>query len=96
MYKLSRDYKKLFELICEGHVAAAFVDYQFREDGTVFRDICQIKRHKPYSINICARGISYGDIYPFMESDGAEEDVFIRSCAATNLEWIEPPVTRTI
>lgn len=90
MYNLSRNYKKLFDLVCEGKVAAAFVDYSFRQDGANFRDVCLVKRHKPFDINICARGISYGDIYPFMENDGTEEEVFKRSCGSVNLEWIDP------
>jgi len=94
MYNLSRDYKKLFDLICEGKVAAAFVDYRFREaEGYVHRDVCLVKRHGPFQINISARGISYGDIYPFMEKDGTEEEVFKRSCGWVNLEWIDPDLS---
>ena len=89
MYKLSRNYKKLFQMICDGHVVPAFVDYDI-DDDSVCRDICKVERLDPYDIFIGVRGHSYGTIYPFMERHGAEENVFIRRCESVNLEWIEP------
>ena len=94
MYKLSKDYKLLFEKICDGHVAACFVDYMIRcGDGYKphpIRDICQIKRKDEYEISISARGISYGNIYDFDSVHGTEEEVFINTCKAGNIEWIQP------
>lgn len=94
MYKLSKDYKLLFKKICEGNEVACFVDYRYRTEAGFekhpCRDICKIKRHGEYDIKIGARGISYGDIYPFNKKDGTEKDIFINSCKAANIEWIQP------
>jgi hypothetical protein len=92
MYKLSKDYNLLFHFICNGGVAAGFVDYNFSGNPFIHRDICMIKRSKPYDIYIGVRGMSYGTVYPFMENEGEEEDLFIKHCSGCNLEWIEPGV----
>lgn len=90
LYNLSRDYQKLYQLICDGHTAAGFVDFCFMGDEHIYRDICQIKKEEPYRIFISCRGTLYGGIYPFMSDKGAEEELFIRDCEGANLEWIEP------
>ncbi len=90
MYKLSRDYKKLFNLIEKGAEIAAWADYRSINKEKPLRDICSVKRWKPYQINIGSRGISYGDVYPFESEEGPEIDVFIQHCESANLEWIDP------
>ena len=87
MYKISRDYENLFELICKGFIVAAFVDYKF-SDGQLARDICKIQRLEEWRIMIGVRGMSYGDIYPFDADHGTELEVFKRNCERMNLEWI--------
>jgi len=89
-YKLSKDYRRLFAQISKGEIAAAYVDYTFSVDSEVCvcRDICDIKRHEPYRINIGIRGMCYGHVYSYMQKDGDEEVLFIRECQRLNLEWI--------
>lgn len=92
IYNLSRDYVKLFRLICEGHRIAAWADtFSMRDDeGNPFRDICEVRRYGVYEIMISARGTGYGNVWPFMEEEGVEEDVFVKVCKCCNLEWIDP------
>lgn len=79
MYNLSRDYDKLYELVCKGIIAAGFVDYQ------ECRDICQIRKTKFNSINFGVRGHSYSEIDL---DDG--KDRFMKPCERLDLEWIAP------
>ncbi len=88
-YPLSRDYSKLYSLICRGFRAAAFVDYVLN-DQQVARDICSVRRRDAFQISIAARGIEYGGIFRFQQSDGiGEADLFCKHCEAINLEWID-------
>jgi len=91
MYNLSRDYEKLFELICAGKIAVGFVDYQWSGDE-VLKDVCSINRFQENRINISVRGMSYGSVYPFMLEDfnKTEKELFIGLCRSCNLEFIMP------
>lgn len=89
-YKFSRDYKKLLELISDGFIAAAFVDYSFRDSDYVFRDICKVERKSEFDIYIGVRGTGYGGLYDFYREYGTELEVFEKHCKSLNLEWIEP------
>ncbi|MEH0153756.1 hypothetical protein V6R21_06380 [Limibacter armeniacum] len=84
MYNLSKDYNTLYQHVCDGKVAACFVDY----DG--FRDICQIIKYRDYDISICCRGIGYGNVRTFHRKRGTEKELFIAQCEKLNLEWIKP------
>ncbi|WP_273209009.1 hypothetical protein [Marinobacter subterrani] len=92
IYSLSRDYGKLFRLICEGHRIAAWADtFSMRDaEGNPYRDICEVRRSGAYEIMISARGTGYGNVWPFMKEEGTEEDVFAKACKGCNLEWIDP------
>ena len=92
----SKDYKKLFESICNGDVVAAFVDHAFLSDPKdVMRDVCQVKRTAPFNIQIAARGISYGGIYSFMSDEGDEFELFEKQCTRMNLEFTDSEMLRT-
>ncbi|MDC9611662.1 hypothetical protein [Pseudoalteromonas sp. GABNS16H] len=92
LYNLSRDYAKLFHLICEGHRIAAWSDTFSMKDaeGNPYRDICEVRRSGDYEIMISARGTGYGNVWPFMQEEGTEEEVFSKVCKGCNLEWIDP------
>lgn len=92
LYNLSSDWHRLFKLLCEGHLVAAFVDnpQMKKADGKPQRDICQILRRREYDIQLSVRGTGYGGIWPFMEEEGAEEDLFVTLCQSCNLAWIDP------
>lgn len=90
MYKLSKDYEKLFQLICEGHIAAGFADYARSYDQeNKCRDICSIQRNQSFNIVMGVRGMTYGFVYPFMAEEGSELELFCKECNAIRLEWIE-------
>jgi len=89
-YKLSKDYDKLFQLICENNKVAAFVDYKPGKEFTECRDICTIKRfNERGDIQISSRGIGYGGVYEIDVNKNNEKDLFIDACKSLNLEWIE-------
>jgi len=90
LYKLSKDYTQLFKFLLEGNKVAAYVDYSFRNNKKIHRDICQVHRKEAYSISIGVRGISYGEIFTFDKIEGEEEYLFILECKRINLEWISP------
>ncbi|WP_415913304.1 hypothetical protein [Neptuniibacter sp. QD37_11] len=91
MYKFSKDYDHLYQLICMGHTATGFVDYYFPDDDGPYRDVVQIKRTEAWSINIGVRGMAYGDIMPFNQKDDLTElDAFKQNCKKCNLEWLPP------
>lgn len=89
-YALSKDFDKLYDLICEGNTVVGFVDYKFQLDGKVFRDVCKITRYKENNINIGARGMRYGSVDDFdlYLDTHTERSVFISVCIYCNLEWI--------
>lgn len=89
-YTLSKDYKYLFQMICDGLIAVAFVDYNFRNNDLVMRDICKIERIAPYTIQIGVRGMAYGGFCQFDSAYGSEKELFIKDCERMNLEWIVP------
>ncbi|ARM86124.1 hypothetical protein [Marinobacter salarius] len=98
IYNLSKDYGKLFRLICEGQRIAAWSDtFRMKDaEGNPYRDICEVRRSGEYEIIISARGTGYGNVWPFMKDEGTEEDVFVKVCKGCNLEWIDPsPDTRS-
>ena len=90
-HKLSRDYDKLFEIICNNNQVAAFVDYSFdKNDPNPCRDICKVRRVSYFQIQIAARGIAYASIDPWIEESGWDErEYFKRTCELINLEFIE-------
>jgi hypothetical protein len=96
MYNLSEDYEKLFDIICDGNVAAGFVDYRFNDDDKetpAFRDVCQIRRDGDWKISVHARGIVYGSVYPFDQEYGrTEKELFIKMCQSMSLGWIQAGV----
>jgi hypothetical protein len=89
VYQLSKDYEKLFELICNGEVIAAFVDNSFRSGEHVSRDICSVKMNQRFDIDIGVRGVCYGCVYGKDTKEEGKED-FIFDCKKLNLGWISP------
>ena len=93
-FEYSRDYGALWDFICSGGKALAFVDYRFLDepkDVKPWRDPVQVQRIAPYQIKFAARGISYGDIYPFEQSKWPDEkELFFKACSNINLEWAKP------
>lgn len=90
----STDYDALWDLICAGHEALAFVDYRFMDepkDYKPWRDAAKVTRRGPYQINIGARGISYASAHEFDAPKWPDEkELFIKICKNTNLEWASP------
>ena len=92
LYSLSKDYGKLFQLICEGQKIAAWSDtFRMKDaEGNPYRDICEVRRSGDFEIMISSRGNGYGNVWPFMKDEGEEEDLFVKVCKRCNLEWIDP------
>jgi hypothetical protein len=92
LYQLSTDYGRLYQLICQGHRIAAWADSfsLFDEEGNPLRDICEVRRHSEFVINISVRGNSYGCVYRSMANDYKESEAFEKVCRTCNLQWIDP------
>jgi len=92
-YKFSKDYDKLYDIICQGNEIVSFVDYKSKIDNTLFicRDVCTVRRLNKYNFQFSARGIGYGGLYgSYNETDGDEKQMFIAICHNLNVDWIEP------
>jgi hypothetical protein len=91
-YFLSKEYKVLYDLLCEGYEIAAFVDYQFKSLEGKYppsRDICRVRRRSEYDIDFGARGISYGSVSSYFKDKKTEFELFLSECERMNVEWIE-------
>lgn len=92
LYKLSKNYEELFDLLSKGHTVVGFADYRsFNDDRLTGRDVCQIVRRAAWNISFFCRGISYGNVFDVCNPKGwSEKDVFIAECKAINAEFIPP------
>lgn len=91
--KLSKDYKKLFELVYnnEDITIPCFVDYKFnKKDETekAYRDIAKVRWID--MIDVGARGISYGD------HRVTTLDHFVKDCERMNLEFVDFDVKKEV
>ncbi len=77
----SKDYDLLFDLVMDGNVIPAFVDYNFNKE-LICRDVCSVKTLEYSSdIDFGVRGMSY------MQSP-KERKEFKQRCESLNLEFI--------
>lgn len=89
IYKTSRDYDRLFDLVEAGQRIICVIDYRFRSEpasNPASRDIC-LARKTSYEINISVRGMSYISIFNDMPD---RKDLFKHWCAKENVAWIVP------
>ena len=88
-YNLSKNYEQLYKLICEGLVAACFVDYSYSGDDIPSRDIAKCRKYDE-RISVGVRGCEYGSVsrYDQLRTGETEKELFIKECERMNLEWI--------
>lgn len=90
MYKLSKDYKLLFDLIQTDSVVC-IVDYDFHRNGkNLSRDICRCKKKETIdSISFVSRGHQYGGVEDWMVDENSSlYDLFVQECESLNVEFI--------
>ncbi len=95
MYAYSKDYALLYQLLCAGQIAIAWVDYHIRpqSDGKepiIQRDICQIVREKEWDIQFFVRGMGYGRVTytPWQKIQRTEEEQFVFECEALHVKFL--------
>jgi hypothetical protein len=95
IYAYSKDYALLYQLLCAGQIAIAWVDYRIRpqspgQEPIIQRDICQIVREKEWDIQFFVRGMGYGRVMhtPWQKIQRTEEEQFIFECEALHIEFI--------
>lgn len=95
MYIYSKDYALLYQMLCAGKIAIAWVDYRIQprspdKEPIIQRDICQIVREKEWDILFFVRGMSYGRVThtPWQKTQRTEEEQFIFQCEALSIEFI--------
>lgn len=94
LYKLSKDYKRLKELVDDGYIVVCFVDYSYTIDDMkrTRRDICALHhmcydnypKGEEYSFG--GRGYCYGNLYP---NDSVWKESFEEFCQGLNVEFID-------
>lgn len=92
-YNFSKDYSKLYKLLCSGIEVAGYVDYQFRTSVGKYppsRDLCKIKRRGEYDIYFGVRGIEYGSVSEFHKKEDSELELLKLECERMNVEFIVP------
>lgn len=87
MYKLSRNYKKLYKLINQGNTVICFVDFSFPgSKGSPSRDICKASKNED-RIYFYSRGCVY---IPIESWEPKTYDFFELLCMKYNVEWVKP------
>jgi hypothetical protein len=88
MYKLSKDYTLLYQLIQTGNVVC-FVNYDYLRNGVDFlRDICQCKKKKQ-EIVFVSRGHEYGSVSEWnIDEKYSEFLLFVKECNSLDVEFI--------
>ena len=89
-YKLSRDYKRLKELLRDGYKIVCFVDYSYRDNNYVVRDVCLGKYKSEYDVlELTARGICYFDYNENFSKSYKDYPSFECMCETSNVEFID-------
>jgi len=87
-YILSTNYEKLYSLIEAGHTVAGFVTTE-----SYTNDIVQIRNNGVGDLQICARGIIYGEVPNYWKDyqpEASEIGLFKASCQSLRLQYIVP------
>ena len=89
MYKLSKYYNLLYELIQKSNVVC-YVNYNFRRNNVDFhRDICQCKKKSQNDIVFVSRGHEYGSVnYWDVDEQNTVFDLFLSECKSLDVEFI--------
>lgn len=82
-YKTSKDYEKLYKLVCEGFQAICYTDHYWT-DMSATRQLCLAHKHD-YEITL----ENVHNLYARVDMH-KQKDKFISECERLNLEWIEP------
>lgn len=90
-YKLSKEYARLYDLICKGETIVCFVNYDWDRKGDIVRDVCLCKRHKDFDIQFSSRGMGYGGVDTWHKAGPLNEtELFVKVCKCLNVEFIDP------
>lgn len=91
-YELSKDYEKLYDMVCAGHRIIGFADYEFG-GGEIVKDVCSVKKDE-YNTQISSKGVCYGHAgdYAIGRHAGSEKNAFIAMCKNCNFEYIQPNI----
>ena len=81
-----RNYKRLYDMICDGESVPCFVNYKISKEGQVFRDVAKVRKRKDGEICIDCRGIEYGNVYGHAKGV-SELKAFIEECKDLDLEF---------
>lgn len=95
-YKVSKDYKRLKQLLDKGEKVVCFVDFDWNRKGNIVTDIAIARfvgsgENREYIIS--CRGIAYISIYPLWYSDFSDEKLY-GVFEQDNVQFIDPDYTR--
>lgn len=91
-YKVSKDYKRLKQLLDQGDKVVCFVDFDWDRKGNIVTDIALAKcvgngENLQYSIS--CRGIGYFSVYPLWY-DGFTDEGMYKAFENDNVQFIDP------
>lgn len=93
MNTLSKDYKKLYELLCDGDKVTGFLTTEKgkKSSESDCRDICNINRIKEWQITFSLKDRVFSQVSHINSVMGyhTEEEAFILICEELNIEFIE-------
>lgn len=96
-YKLSRDYNKMFDLICKGFEVFCYVE-SVKVDGEIIKDPALCRRRGEWNIQIGVRGLSYLYIIPNFDTNknSTEIDHFVLCCKQRGVEFVDVDVNNIV
>lgn len=95
-YKVSKDYKRLKQLLNKGNSVVCFVDFDWNRKGDIVTDIALAKfigSGENIEYIISCRGIAYISIYPSWYSDFTDEKLY-KMFESDNVRFIDPDYER--
>lgn len=95
-YKISKDYKRLKQLLDQGDKVVCFVNFDWDRKGDIITDIALARlvgSGEDIEYIISCRGLAYISIHPLWYSDFSDEKLY-KVFEQDNVQFIDPDYER--
>lgn len=92
-YKISKDYKRLKQLLDQGDKIVCFVNFDWDRKGDIVTDIALARLVGSGEYIISCRGLAYISIQPLWYSDFSDEKLY-KVFEQDNVQFIDPDYER--
>lgn len=95
-YKVSKDYKRLKQLLDEGNIVVCFIDYYWKPKDNMVTDIALARcsgSGESLRYSISCRGNGYFAVYPLLEANFTDEALY-KALGYDNVQFIDPDYER--